>query len=686
VNVANLAALANQIPLLQTDISPYQIVALGFALLGLGMAFDEWRRNDNRECRRLALAFAAILVLRLADLLAFPAPGLPAVAPFVESVSLILALWAFTRPLFDNPERADQAIAGVLGVAVLGEGATWVAWAVNRPALSWPAYADHWSLVVWLLAQVGLAALGVWLVVARRSEQRVVLAGAFGLAAAGNIAALFGYAAFRPVLDVLFYPLLAVATYQMITVDLRSFGHELRAISERSLRHTREQVLLMELGRAAAESLERSHIMDVIAKQSGVAFDADQVVLLLDEKEQDAGRLQVAARYYALDDTRADSLQSHVYLRDAQLLKNAVRSRRQFILSHSADAGSHHDLAAVQQLLGMESLAHAMIEPLIFKDEVIGLLVAARLRGRPPFSEDEGRLFTAMGGLLTSTLQNSRLYQSLKSANEELQRLNEDLRATELQLREMDRLKSSFIGLVTHELRSPFVDLDLSLQLLRRYGVDGLPAAQREQLAQLELGIGRARRMVDSLVSFASLLSRQGTLHLEPVDFSEIVRQVVESLAGLASDREVQIAVQAGSEQPICVEGDKGRLSEAVHHLVHNAIKFNRAGGRVDVRYWVDETQLSFEVEDTGIGIAPAKLETIWEQFSQVADPYRRGVEGLGLGLALVRLVVEAHGGRVAAQSVEGAGSSFGFQVPLRQHDSNQPSAASDQPAAKSSR
>ena len=233
-------------------------------------------------------------------------------------------------------------------------------------------------------------------------------------------------------------------------------------------------------------------------------------------------------------------------------------------------------------------------------------------------------------------------------------------------LQSVDQLKSSFIGVITHELRSPFVDLEFSLQLLRRYGLEQLSTEQREQLAQLEQGIGRARRMVDSLVSFAGLLSRQGALNVSAVNFSELVSQAKTGLATLAQSRGVQIEVQAGSEESLIIEGDRARLAEAVHHLIHNAIKFNRAGGRVDIRYWADETHLSFEVEDSGVGLSPARLETIWQPFTQAADAVRRGVEGLGLGLALVKLIIEAHGGRVAAQSAEGVGSSFGFQIPLR--------------------
>jgi signal transduction histidine kinase len=666
VDLSLLSPALNRIQEWLNALSLYQIVVLCAALIAWAMAADEWRRNDNRDCGRLTLAFGIIGLLRLLATIPLPAPAMPALTPFVESVSLILIFWAFTRSQFENRERSDQATVGLLALIVLAEAATWAAWLLLQDALPWAAYADHWSIVLWYLFQVGLAGTALWLTLSRRNEQRLALAPAFGLVALSNGAALFGFVTLLEPLNGLAYLLWTMATYMMIVSDLRSFGQELRALSEKSLRHLSEQTLLMEISRAAAESLDQSHILQVIADQSGLAFDADRLVLLLSESDE-AGRLHVMARYNALEDTRAESLQSHIYLRDALLLKAVFRRKKQLALSRAGAAGANRDLRAVEHLLGMEGLGHAMLEPLIFQEEAIGALIAARSLSRPAFSAEESRLLTTMAALLTSALQNARLYADLKRANQDLTRLNEELRSAYEQLQSVDRLKSSFIGVITHELRSPFASLDLSLQLMRRYGQAGWSAEQIEQYAQLEQGIGRARRMVDSLVSFASLLSRQGALRVARVNFSELVNSTTTALAGMASSREVKIAVQAGVEEPIWVEGDQARLAEAVQHLVHNAIKFNRPGGRVDIRYWADASLLACEVEDTGIGIPPEKLDGIWGQFSQGADPFLRSVEGLGLGLALVKIIIEAHGGRVAAQSVEGTGSSFGFQIPLTQ-------------------
>jgi signal transduction histidine kinase len=138
---------------------------------------------------------------------------------------------------------------------------------------------------------------------------------------------------------------------------------------------------------------------------------------------------------------------------------------------------------------------------------------------------------------------------------------------------------------------------------------------------------------------------------------------VTETLIPVTRARRLDLIVE-GVEQMPPVRADKNRLAEAVYHLVYNAIKFNRPDGKILVRYWSDNGGIRFEVEDTGVGIPSGKLKLLWDPFSQIADPIKRGKEGLGLGLALVSYVIHAHGGRVGVSSQEGVGSTFRFWLP----------------------
>jgi signal transduction histidine kinase len=177
-------------------------------------------------------------------------------------------------------------------------------------------------------------------------------------------------------------------------------------------------------------------------------------------------------------------------------------------------------------------------------------------------------------------------------------------------------------------------------------------------------GLQRAETLINNLITFAALLSKQGQLRMAPVDLGQVAKETIHVLEPLAQAREVKMSLQISAGLPT-VYCDRERLAEAIYHLTQNAVKFNHPGGSVTLACRSAPEDVLFEVTDTGIGISPDKLPQMWQDFTQLADPLRRGVEGLGLGLPLVRYVVRAHGGQVWARSQPGQGSVFGFRIPL---------------------
>jgi len=170
--------------------------------------------------------------------------------------------------------------------------------------------------------------------------------------------------------------------------------------------------------------------------------------------------------------------------------------------------------------------------------------------------------------------------------------------------------------------------------------------------------------MVDNLITLASFFSRQIVLVPEEIDFKDLMRTTFPPLKEIADEKNITFQVDiVGKLSP--VQGDRNLLANVLYQLVHNAIKFTRDGGKVWVSCWTTVDGFFFDVKDTGVGIPPEKLNDIWTSFAQTADPLRRGLEGLGLGLALVKNIVTSHGGEVWVESKPGAGSVFGFKIPL---------------------
>ncbi len=181
---------------------------------------------------------------------------------------------------------------------------------------------------------------------------------------------------------------------------------------------------------------------------------------------------------------------------------------------------------------------------------------------------------------------NARLEEKVRDRTAKLAESNAALAKANRQLQELDRLKSAFLGVITHELRTPFVNIALSLALLERHGLERLLPEQREQFQELTAGVQSAQLMIDNLIKFATLISKQGELRLTSVDLRVVVERALMPLK-LQSDRKgLTLAVQLPADLP-SVHGDEERLAEVVYHLVHNAIKFTAAGGQISLRGWV---------------------------------------------------------------------------------------------------
>ncbi|HSH01790.1 MAG TPA: ATP-binding protein [Anaerolineae bacterium] len=260
--------------------------------------------------------------------------------------------------------------------------------------------------------------------------------------------------------------------------------------------------------------------------------------------------------------------------------------------------------------------------------------------------------------LHTSQMQQAAQIKALESINKSLSTANE-------QLKELGQLKSDFIGVITHEMRTPLASLAFSVQLLEKYGFGQWPKGQVQEFDLLRQHVAQAQRMTNNLVSFATFLSKQGALHLAATDVAYLVEETLIPLRRFAERKRLFFELDIATDMPrMLLDNDK--IRDAVHHLVDNAIKFSEDGGRIRLRCWCEEDKLQFRIEDEGQGIPPEKLVHIWDGFSQMADPLTRGVEGLGLGLALVEYVVESHGGEVWADSDGESGSLFQFAIPVR--------------------
>lgn len=240
-----------------------------------------------------------------------------------------------------------------------------------------------------------------------------------------------------------------------------------------------------------------------------------------------------------------------------------------------------------------------------------------------------------------------------------------DRKRTEAALREADRRKTEFLALLGHELRNPLAAMVNGIQVLRLAGVRD--DRSRGVLALIERQAHQMTRLLDDLLDISRITRGKIQLVKERLDLVELVRRTVEDARLGHADRGISLHLDL-APGPLWIDGDAVRLSQVVGNLLHNAYKFTDRGGAITVSVGrdADPGRAALVVRDTGVGMTPETLRHVFEPFVQAGEAAGRGSGGLGLGLSLVKGLVELHGGTVAARSDgPGRGSELSVSLPL---------------------
>jgi len=283
--------------------------------------------------------------------------------------------------------------------------------------------------------------------------------------------------------------------------------------------------------------------------------------------------------------------------------------------------------------------------PLRHQGAIVGALM---LYGSQPGTFDEGQvsLLEALCADVSYALDKMWQEQALKES--------------ERSLREADRRKDEFLAMLSHELRNPLAPIRGGIYILEHAAPGGEQA--RRAHAVIDRQVAHLTRLVDDLLDVTRISRGKIRLQREPIDFAELVRRVVEDhrSAFTANNLALEAAISAG---PIWIDADATRVAQVIGNLLHNASKFTPAGGHVTVVVEREGGHATARIRDDGTGIDPDMLARVFEPFTQAATTMDRSRGGLGLGLALVKGLVELHAGQVAAHS-DGPGK--GAEVVVR--------------------
>ncbi|MEA3308528.1 MAG: GAF domain-containing sensor histidine kinase [Chloroflexota bacterium] len=285
--------------------------------------------------------------------------------------------------------------------------------------------------------------------------------------------------------------------------------------------------------------------------------------------------------------------------------------------------------------------------PLQVHDYTIGVLEAVNKQGEATFTAEDMEILQTLAAQAAVAIYNARLVTTLREANQ--------------QLSELDKVKSDFISIAAHELRTP-LGIVIGYAHLLQEETEGELGRRTEKLLG---GAMRLRSVIESLTNLNYLESKQMQLqlNLESVDLGALISEVVDVWQPLMAGKK-QTLRKSLPESARCLRLDAEKIVTVLNNLLNNAMKFTAEGGMIKVSMRHQTGKVLICISDTGVGIPQSKLSRIFERFYQVEDHMTRRYQGIGLGLSVAKRIVELHGGYIWAESVEGKGSRFLFNLP----------------------
>jgi signal transduction histidine kinase len=434
-----------------------------------------------------------------------------------------------------------------------------------------------------------------------------------------------------------------VATLEAICGQVAVAIDNARLFAE-ARRRTTEVSALLTTTLAVASSMDLDARLQAIAAHARRLVEADSCTVY--QLSPDAKTLLPLV---ALDELYASETLNDVVVVGEGLIGQVVLAG-EGVLANRADLDPR-----AKQIPGTPQTPEClMVVPLLVGARVTGVMAVYR-EGARDFTQHDFDLLSSFAAQAAVAIENADLYQKLRERADSLQ-------AAYNELAEVDRLKDEMVQNISHELRTPLTFLKSYVELLLSGALGPLQPDQARSLQIVNNKTGTLVRLVSDIITLQAVTP--ATITRARLDLLELARAAADGVAAMAQEAGVELITDwpAG---PVPVRGDALRLSQVFDNLLGNAIKFTGRGGQIRLSVSPEADGVKVEVRDTGIGIAPESLDRIFERFYQVDGTLTRRRGGIGLGLAICKLIVEVHGGQIGVASHVGAGTAFYFKLPL---------------------
>jgi|GEM_PF-684035 len=341
---------------------------------------------------------------------------------------------------------------------------------------------------------------------------------------------------------------------------------------------------------------------------------------------------------------------------------------RQPLLLNQPDAKPGFEQQALQ-LCGLASLA---VVPLPLKDELVHGVVAMGHEGLyAHVTAGDCDLLSILATQLATDMENAQLYEQRWEAQHALelkvQERTRELAHANEELQRLNRAKSEFVNAVAHELRTPLTSIKGYASVLRSGQLGPIATAHAERLAKIDKHSDDLTQLINNLLDISRIEAGKVAMEIQPIAVPTLFKEVDDLVRPLVEERQLTLTLQDG--RVATVHADPQQLKRVLMNLLSNAIKYTPPHGTIRVELEEQRDQVFMRVRDTGAGIPTEDLPRVFDEFYRAKTPLNEQVKGTGLGLTLVKRIVEAHGGQIWAESHLGQGSTFVVTLPQQQKD-----------------
>jgi signal transduction histidine kinase len=398
-----------------------------------------------------------------------------------------------------------------------------------------------------------------------------------------------------------------------------------------------ENARLLALQRAAATLSARTdphEVFDMILRSAVQLFGQGSASLYTWDEED--GVLRLAENFDAEGRIPDDAV-----LRPGEGVVGRVFASREPLIIK--DYQTWEGRTAVGQQTGLRA---CIAVPLIRSARALGALGIRSYDPTVAYSADDAQMLSLFADQAAAALTTVEAFSRQAQAVEQLERLN--------------RAKSEFVSIVSHEFRTPLTGIQGFSEMMRDEQLS--MEEMREYAGDINKDVQRLNRMINEMLDLDRMESGRMTIHREQMDLNAVVDEAVDRVRPNAPNHTLTLDLQPDLPQ---IQADRDRLTQVASNLLSNAVKYSPTGGRITLTTRAQGDQLLFDVRDEGLGIPKEALETIFERYSRVDSQATKDIQGTGLGLPIVRQIVQLHGGRVWAESELGRGSVFHVVLPL---------------------